>query len=205
MKRLAVMMLLIISLAGVGPAQPARPSSDEDELAAAAGDFFRTWLLARNIEEAMKFVSANPILGSCMTPGRLDKKKILSRADVLGVLREVLTHTLTRTPEAKSLSQLVDSSGGIPEEDGNVIFARHRMEEYFQIFRLKPVEDPTDIAYICKFDERRPFREAVARPDVYYLIAKVKGKDSCEPINFELLWVKEHGSWRILTISVLED
>lgn len=112
---------------------------------------------------------------------------------------------LRRTPEAQNLSELVDSSGGISSEDRNVIFVKHQLESYFQIFRLKSDKNPNDIAYICKSDERKSFREKVFGPNVYYVIAKVKGKEACEPINFELLWIKERGGWRILTMSVLEE
>ena len=140
-----------------------------------------------------------------MTPDYLSKKESLSRDDVLNVFRKVFVTTLERTPEAQNLSGLVDSSGGIPSGDGNVIFVRHAMEQHFQIFKLRHVKDPSDIAYICKFDERKSFREQVARPNVYYLVAKVKGKDASPAVNFELLWVKEGAGWRILTVSVLED
>ena len=205
MKRLSAIILLIISMMDIAAAKSVRPSSRGDELAAAARDFFTAWLLRRDIDGAMKFVSRNPVLGTCMTPDRLDHKAVLSREDVLGVFRDVLTHTLKVTNKAKTLSTLVDSSGGIPSEDSNVIFARHRLERYFQIFILKPREDPTNIAYICKHDERRSFREPVTRPNVYYLVATVKRKAEYEPVNFELLWIKESKRWRILTIAALED
>lgn len=186
-------------------AKSGRTISPGEELGAIARDFFTTWLVRRDIDRAMKFISANPILGSCMTPDRLNHKAVLSRADVRGVFRDVLTHTAKVTPRAKTLSKLVDSSGGIPPEDSNVIFAKHRLEQYFQIFTLKPFDGPNYIAYICKHDERRSFREAVARPNVYYLVATVKRKSEYEPVNFEILWVKQRGTWRILTISALED
>lgn len=205
MKHWRLISILVLSLLISGDAKSAQRSLNEEELTVEARDFFTTWLLHRNAEEAVKYISANPILGSCMTPDYLDKKERLSRDDILKVFRAVLTKTLERTPEAKSLSELVDSSEGIPPEDDNVIFVSHSLEQYFQIFRLKPVKDPSSIAYICKFDERKSFREAVARRNVYYLVARVKGKESCPDLNFELLWVKERGAWRILTISLLED
>ena len=205
MKRLGVAILIILSILDIAAAKSARPSSKEEELAGTARDFFTTWLLRRDIHGAMKFISTNPILGSCMTPDRLDEKGSLSRADVLAVFRDVLTHTLKVTPKAKTLSKVVNSSGGIPSDDSNVILARHRLERYFQIFTLKPVEDPTRILYICKFDKRRSFREAVARPNVYYVVATVTRNSRYEPIDFEILWIKQGSNWRILTISALED
>jgi len=151
MKLLGILSLLIVSLLSISAAESPRPSSDEEALAVTAKGFFTTWLLHRNAEEAIKYVSARPILGSCMTPEHLNKKKSLAREDVLNIFRKVFATTLGRTSKAQNLSVLVDSSGGISSEDGNVIFARHPMEQYFQIFRLKPVKDPSDIAYICKF------------------------------------------------------
>lgn len=204
MKRLVVTILLIVSLLNVAPAKSV-PVSDAEALAETADEFFRTWLLRRDVKEAMRYISANPILGTCMTPDYLDEKKVLSRADVLGVFRKAFTHTLKKIPKAKTLSDLIDSSGGIPSEDSNVVFARHRMEQNFQIFTIKPVEDPTRILYICKFDERKSFRETVARPNVYYLVATVKTTAQYDSLDLEILWIKHRGRWRILTISTLED
>lgn len=145
MKRLVVTILLIVSLLNVATAKSV-PVSNAEALAATADDFFRTWLLRRSVNGAMRYILANPILGTCMTPDYLDEKKVLSRADVLGVFRKAFTHTLKKIPKARTLSDLIDSSGGIPSEDSNVVFARHRMEQNFQIFTMKPVEDPTNIA-----------------------------------------------------------
>jgi hypothetical protein len=197
--------LLILSLLSLGSGGYARDSSDEEQLASAVNDFLTIWLLRRDAEQAVNYISAKPVLGRCMTPDYLTSKEQLSRDDILGVFRKVFTRTLEKVPEAKALSELVDSSGAISSEDSNVIFARHSREQYFQIFKLRSVNDPSGIAYICKFDERSSFRKEVARPDVYYVIASVKGKDSCPAINFELLWVKESPGWRILTVAVLED
>ena len=204
MKRFATTILLVVSMLTIGAALSLRPVSHSEALAVTAEEFFRVWLLRRDVKAAMNFISPSPILGSCMTPDHLDDK-ILTRANVRGVFREALTHTLKITPRAKTLSAVVESHGAIPAEDDNVIFAKHRRERYFQIFRLKQYEWPDYAAYICKFDERKSFREAVGRPDVYYLVATVKRDALHEPLDLEILWVRHRGRWRILTMAALED
>jgi len=204
MKRFATTILLVVSMLGVGAPKSVRPVSQSEALAATAEEFFRVWLLRRDVKAAMNFISPNPILGSCMTPDHLDEK-ILSRANVRDVFREVLTYTLKVTPKEKTLAAVIESFEAIPAEDSNVIFAKHRRERYFQIFRLKPYEWPDYVAYICKFDERRSFREAVGRPNVYYLVATIKRDVLHGPVDVELLWVRQRGRWRILTIAALED
>src|SRR5262245_38088434 len=75
---------------------------------------------------------------------------------------------------------------------------------YFEIFRLNVKAKGEDIRYICKFDERKSFREAVTRLDVYYVVTEVKTTKSEIDVELEFLWVKEGNSWRILTIAAPE-
>jgi hypothetical protein len=183
----------------------ANVADSKEDLALTAERFLTSWLLKRDEGTALKYVATNPILGSCMTPESLERKKRLSRADIAQVFRKALSWTLVRTREAPTLADALDSTPSVPRSDSNVTFFDHSMPQYFQIFRLKPTADPSDIAYICKFDERQSFRAAVARPSVYYLFAKVRGKASRPALRVETLWVKEKGRWRILTMSIDEE
>ena len=198
--------LILISFLLVGSSPTVRgqvPDTNED-LAVSARGFLTSWLLRRNGSEALKYLAKNPILGSCMTPQSLEGKRRPSRSDISNVLRLAMSSSLTRTVEAQTLDDLLDSNPIIPSNDVNVTFVSHSMPKYFQIFRLKSGTNPSNIAYICKFDERPSFREAVARPNVYYVFTKVRGKTSFPSLAVGLLWVKEKGRWRILTMSIAE-
>lgn len=176
----------------------------KEDLAVTARGFLTSWLLRRDEREALRYLATNPILGSCMTPQSLERKNRLSRSDISNVLRKAMSSSLARTVEARTLDELLDSNPSIPLNDMNVTFVSHSMPRYFQIFRLKSVTNPSDIAYICKFDERPSFRVAVARPTVYYVFTMVRGKASFPALAVEMLWVKQKGRWRILTMSIAE-
>lgn len=197
--------VLISCILSSSLAARANPSDAKEDLAVAAKRFLTSWLLQRNEDQALRFVSTHPILGSCMTPESLAGKKRLSRGEISDVFRKVLNSTLARTEEARTLEELLDPSPSIPLSDKNVTFVRHSMPKYFQIFQLKSVNNPSDIAYICKFDESQSFRAAVARPSVHFLFTKVRGKASHPTLTVELLWVKENAGWRILTMSIAEE
>ena len=191
-------MATLLTAVGSGVAQT--PSQDE-ELAAAVKNFLTAWLSDRNVTEAMTYISKKPILGKCMTP---DSRERISNQDILAVFRRVLTGAMGKSSARQDLSQLIDASGGPPLDNDSIVVVRHSMEQYFQVFKLKPAK-PENLGYICKFDERQSFRRRVAAPDVHYVITTLKNRRSSTPLNFELLWIKESGHWRILTMAGVED
>jgi tetratricopeptide (TPR) repeat protein len=176
-----------------------------EDLALTVRDFLRRWLIQRDDAGALKYLSAHPLLGSCMTPEYADKKNRVSRKEISEVFQRALRMILNRTPVARGLEALLEPAAVIPMNDENVVFFEHSMPQYFQILRLKPVKDPGDIAYICKFDERRSFRKAVAGSNVHYVFLKLRGQRSAPTLDVVVLWVKEKGGWRILTMSLDDE
>lgn len=205
MRKFAILGVLIFYLLpGGNGAATANQAAKEEDLVSTASDFLRTWLVQRDAARATKYLSAQPILGSCMTPQHLATKRNLTPKEISKVFHEALSIALSRTREAPGLEELLESPGVIPSNDNNVVFIEHSMPQYFQVLQLKSGKNPSDIAYICKFDERPSFRKAVARSNIYYLFAKVRGKESCPTLTVGLLWEKEGEHWRILTMSLAE-
>lgn len=203
MKVLRTICLIVATLLTAGGSGVAQTPSQDEELAVAVKNFLTVWLSDRNVTEAMTYISKKPILGKCMTPDSLEKKRI-SNQDILAVFRRVLTRAMGKSSARQDLSQLIDASGGPPLDNDSIVVVRHSMEQHFQIFKLKPAK-PENLGYICKFDERQSFRRRVAAPDVHYVITTLKNRRSSTPLNFELLWIKESGHWRILTMAGVED
>ena len=84
------MSLLMLSIITGCLAGRANPSDGKEDLAATAKRFLTSWLLRRNEDEALRFVSTHPILGSCMIPESLAGKSLLSRGEIFDVFRKVL-------------------------------------------------------------------------------------------------------------------
>jgi hypothetical protein len=174
------------------------------DLAVTAKEFFTVWLLKRDVEKALKFVSPNAVIGSCMTPKHLEAKKTITRAEILGVFRQLLGNR-EQIPLAVNLDQLIGSHDTDLFSDETIIPVTHSLDKYFRIFTLKPLADPLDNGYVCKFDERISFRKVVARPDVHYLITRIKPVENCPSVILTTLWAKEGDVWRILTMDTSTD
>jgi len=180
--------------------------SNEEELAKTAEKFFNAWLLKRDDKQAMTFISAHPILGRCSTPDSLEGKKHLSNDEIRSVFHTAFVASLTQIPRVSNLSGLLDVSGGVSAEDSNVKFSSHSLESLFELFQLRIHKPASEVAYyVCKFDERKSFRDRVSGVGVFYMTTTLKRQVPCTPVTLEFLWVREGEKWRILTIAVLED
>ncbi len=178
--------------------------SDEERLVSTVQEFFTSWFVNRDIKKAMKYISTTPIIGKCAAPDDLEKREPISQRAIMGAFQQLFTNGLGAVARKSRLSDLLESPGYISPNDRNVTTVNHPAKQYFEIFRLnvKRVED--EVRYICKFDERQSFREAVSRPNVYYVVTRVKVDDPKDNVELVLLWVKEGRAWRILTIAAPE-
>jgi hypothetical protein len=175
----------------------------EDDLKTTVQAFLETWLVQRDVEGAKRYLAYKPILGECMIPDEYANKKLKS-SQVTAILDRVMKAVLERTPNANSLSEILDSSEGVPLEDTNVTFIKHPMQNYYQLFALKSREQP-QLAYICKFDTRQSFRTKVNNPKAFYLSTKIRGIEGCKDLNLEFVWAKENNRWRIITIAGADE
>lgn len=205
LKIFGVLMTMVILLGSTSvPTCRHTSSSDTEELAATVKAFFTVWLLERNVPGALKYVSAHPILGNCATPEFLDRKGNLSQKDIVNVFQQAFSSALTNLPKQKQITDVIESAGYIPSNDLHTLVVDHSMKSLFELFSLK-VNKGEDVRYICKFDERKAFRERVSRPDIYYVVTKIKGDNPQNYAVLEFLWIKEGNAWRILTLAEAEN
>lgn len=179
-------------------------SDEEKKLASTVKDFFTTWLVNRDAKAATKYISDAPIIGACAAPEGMGRSDQIPRKAIVDVFHQLFMSGLSAISPKSHLSDLIKAPGYISSKDQNVIIIDHLTKPYFEIFRLNVKAKGDDVRYVCKFDERISFRKAVSRPDVYYVVTKVKATKSGDDVELELLWVKERGSWRILTIAAPE-
>ena len=178
--------------------------SEEAGLVNTVEEFFTTWLVKRDAKSATKYISSTPVIGKCAAPDELDNQDQLPRKVIVDVFQRLFTSSLSAVPQKQQLSDLIKAPGYISSKDRNVVIIDHATNPYFEIFRLNVKAKGEDIRYICKFDERKSFREAVTRLDIYYVVTEVKTTKSENDVELEFLWVKEGNSWRILTIAAPE-
>lgn len=130
----------------------------KDNPAATANAFFKTWLLDRDVKGAMTYISPQSVLGTCMLPESLERKKTLTRRDISSVFRKVLDGVVSKIPRQKSLDQLIAAKGTDLFSAENIVLVEHQFESYFRLFSLNPAKERGDVAFVCKFDERKSFR-----------------------------------------------
>ncbi len=198
-------VLLCISLSAVSAPDLEKATTIEEDLALTVNKFFSDWLVQRNVKAASDYIASTPILGTCMMPEADKEKPIITRDAVIVILNQVFVSALEAVTKRQRLSEAIVSPEMVSAKDGNIVLIDHSMKMLFQLFRLKIGNKAENIRYICKFDERKSFRERVARPDVYYVISEVKVERKSHGVKLETLWVKEKKNWRLLTMAVAED
>jgi hypothetical protein len=197
MKKLIVCLgCLLVLFAGNINAQG---KSGETGLGETAMQFFETLILKRSPQKALTFVSKNAIVGECILPERWSGKK-LSRTQVTSIFRKAFD--IAGLPRVTKLGDAITSERTDLME-GKVSLGEP-FDSYFQVFEIKESSNPQDVAYVCKFDDRKWFRERVAKPDVRYLLTRLKSGEETSVI-LTTLWVREKTTWRILTFEISSD
>lgn len=191
--------ICLLGVAGLS----AQEGKSDNTPAVEANAFFRAWFLDRDPRHAMTYFSRQATLGLCMTPESLEKKEPLSRKEIYKVFRGVLDAMISQIPRKKSLDRLITARGTDVFSSKDIVAVDHQFERDFRLFTLIPTKDH-DLAFVCKSDDRKAFREQVNRPDVYYLATRLVLRDSPSPI-ITVLWVREERTWRILTMEISSD
>jgi hypothetical protein len=162
----------------------------------AANTFLTEWLVNRDIDAAMGFVSASPILGRCALPPQYEGIKLAAndnRAAIESILRQVNAVTPPRT----KLSELTERLGITPPDETNIA-----EEMPFELFTLTHGIDKATM--LCKFDQTTNFRLAFKRPGVSYLVFRIKTREVAD-FDWVIAWVQEEDAPRILSVSPLEN
>jgi len=201
MKKIRVICFIVLLFLCGNNIEAQTPSTEQD-IAISAEEFFSVWLVQRDVNKALNFLSPNAILGSCMLPEHLEKKAYISKKELRSAFRLILTDTIRYTNKNRKLNELISSEGTDLFSEETIIPVKHHAEQLFRIFTLKPLENASDVKYVCKFDDRKTFRDKVATPNVHYVVSKLTLKEKTPPIVVITLWVQEKDGWRILTMDL---
>ena len=180
-----------------GQGAPARDRTDhEHELLQAVNSFLTTWLVRADANTAMRSVSPNPILGDCSLPASLDSSRTLSPQAYRKAIWDILAGVVRTIPAHQTLAAAVHPLGSAPPEVRAIQLGQH-----FDLFSLR---EPRDARFICKFDSSLGLRKRLARTGVWYSTFALTGPGNQES-NWILAWVRERGTWRLISIALLED
>lgn len=211
---IVIITLLVLLSSSIVRADLRKASEDEIKLAKTIEQFFSDWLIKRDVEATMKYVSPDAILCNKSLPEELISKGKLSKEDILPLFQSCFSNALQTTKKNKSLSDSISSSYDFVAITDDVISIEHSERKLFELFVLNITEERTaqDFAFICKFDETPAFRKAVGKPTCYYVMTNIhlipEENTQATPTGefpFEMVWIKEDSEWRILTIGLIED
>ena len=157
----------------------------------------KEWLVKRNVDTAMRYVSARPVLGKCARSPALTGKKRVSPEEYKVGVEWILVQVTKWARPGRTLADVIQPMEITPPMEQNI--ARG---EPFVLFSLAYIFD--DAAFICKFDDDVEFPRAFASPNVWYLVFKLKVPES-PYLSFILAWRKEGEEWRLFSLGPLED
>lgn len=172
-------------------------SNVDQDVADVANGFFIEWLINRNVEKALNYVSPNKFVSKCFAPEGLRKDKTVRE-----LWKRVLSDILRKSPRSKKLENLIGPTD-ISADDPEIVFPTVSGNNYFKLYRLRP--EAADALYICKFEKDEAFRRAVGNPSVYYVEVTIRGKKGTDPVELVLVWGKEGDEWRLLTMAQIDD
>jgi hypothetical protein len=92
---------------------------------------------------------------------------------------------------------MIQPAGIVPSNETNAA-----QNEPFELFSLSHCLKES--RFLCKFDDDAEFRRRFNDPGVWYLRFKILVSDAADP-SWILAWKKEDQSWRILSLSPVED
>ncbi len=208
---ISILTLLCSSIVG---ADSRKASEDEIKLTRTIEQFFTDWLVKRDPEAAIKYVSSKAILCKNVIPDEFKSKDKLSQEDINHIFKQVFTLTLKHSQPSDKLANSISSSKDFAVDTDNTISIEHPNRKLFELFLLNITKGKTaqDFGFICKFDESPSFRQAVGQPTSYYVMTKIQFLpdiiSEAYPDNkfpFEMVWVKEGNDWHILTFASIED
>jgi hypothetical protein len=206
-------LLSILLSSSVVSADSRKASKDELKLTQTIERFFTDWLIKRDVAATMKYVSPNAILSEKGLPETFKSKETLSKEDINKLFELMFSLTLQYVDKNKILANSINSSYSFMEKSDQISI-KHPKRKLFELFLLNIKEGQTaqDFAFICKFDETPAFREAVGKPNAYYVMTNIRFSpdlvakiDLIDKFPFEMVWIKEGNEWHILTIAAIED
>ena len=179
----------------VNPLPPNRPPGTPiREVADAAQEFLADWLVYRNFDEAMEFISDETLPCLALDPARSVKKATRS------AMREVLETSAARAGRHASLSTIIESSNSWGP---NIRPVEHR---FSSDFALVEASDSIAESFLCtnrtgKFQRTGTTTEP--KFGAYYAtLLRFRIPTAREGV-LALLWKKENGQWRMVSYDLL--
>lgn len=188
-------LLLIPVVVGAQTVPTSKPPSPG--LVRAAERFLTSWFVKSDVDTAMRHVSHAPILGSCARPPVLRGRGNALPKDFRSGIQSIFVRISETTLPHPHLAEMIEPTGVTPSDEKG---APRSMP--FDLFSLS--HDFKESRFLCKFDNDTTFRRAFSRPDVWYLSFKVTAAQSSDS-SWILAWRREGNSWRIFSLSPLED
>lgn len=146
--------------------QETPPAGRKGELVHTVTAFLDAWLVRKDVDAAMRYVSAAPILGKCSLPPALARRSSLSGRDFRRGIRSILSLVAAKTPSEKILGTVVKPYGAVPPGEPSV-----NEGQPYDLFSLREFKDA---ALVCKFDQSASFRRTFERPGVWYSTFEIK-------------------------------
>ena len=178
------------------PLPPNRPlGAAMPELHDAMEEFLADWLVRRNIDEAMEFVSPNAL--ACVNIDEDAENEILSAAQAQAELRREMRQIAEAMGHPHNLTEVIDELR--PWREALRVMS-HPFEKDFTIIE---VPDTFSKAFRCESRSEEEQRRALTGTNLQYgnyfgtlFRTKVEGNQGGA---LGLLWTKESGAWRIVS------
>lgn len=172
------------------------PFKRSEEISVSVNRFLTDWLVKRDVERAMLYVAANPLLSSkCNLPPGLSTvpKSPGKRRNIIDL---TLTEAIKVFPKYKSLDSAI-----MPSDIAASDWLDIETKGIYDILRIKPGQK----GYLmCKLDESSEYRKALQRPDVYYVSFRIKDTESVVA-EWITAWIKKGQEWRLIAIALTDD
>lgn len=157
--------------------------------------FLDNWLVKRDPDSAMKYVSYSPVLGICARPEPLVGKSEISATEYRTAIEWILSQFLNLCPRGDSLEKIIEPTKITPPEEKNIA-----QGEPFDLYSLRHIYHTA--TFICKFDHNPSFRKIFDSPDVWYLNFRLKGRVE---LSWTFVWKYEDNEWRIISLGPVDD
>ena len=184
------------------PLLPNRPlGAAIPQLHDAMEEFLADWLVRRNIDEAMEFVSPKTL--ACVNIDEDAENEILSAAQAQAELRLEMRQTAEAMGHPHNLTEVIDQFRPWREAPRVV---SHPFEKDFTIIE---VPDTFAKAFRCESRSGEEQKRALTGTNLQYgtyyeTLFRMKVEGNRGGV-FGLLWTKENGAWRIVSWEAYEQ
>ena len=151
-------------------------------------EFLTDWLVRREIDEAMTFVSDQAY--ACVNIDDDARYETLDAGGARGALRETMRYSVDEMGELHNLTEAVEA---VRPVDPNRQLVPHAFDGEFVMAELSPEEAAQ---YLCGQEQGH-----VSEAEYYGALFRFKKRDGGA---LGLLWIREGGQWKIASYQVFD-